>query len=78
MKTILIEGCKCFLFVVLLTCFISLNGCESMQASLERLDYVCLEGEIDGPFTESAGRGKAIKVPEGETLDPETIQALCP
>jgi hypothetical protein len=48
------------------------------MAALEGADYVCINGNVDGPYTDSAASGRGIKLPEGETLTPETIEALCP
>lgn len=57
---------------------ISLAGCQNTMTVLEGADYVCVEGQLDGPYTDSNASGRGIKLPEGETLTPATIEALYP
>lgn len=77
-KHALIEAYKCFLFVILLTCFLVLTGCADTAAILQAADYGCANIEVDGPYTDSGARGRAIWLPEGVELTQETIEGLCP
>lgn len=54
-----------------------LSGCSSTLKVLDGADYVCITGNLDGYFTDSGAEGRGIKVPEGETLTPELVAALC-
>jgi hypothetical protein len=77
MKTLFVTGWKCFLFVILLTCFVALNGCASTEKVLSGVDYACVDVSVDGPWTDSGIAGRGIVLPEGETLTAEAITALC-
>lgn len=46
-------------------------------SSLQRLDYVCVDVDSAGAFTGTRARGKAVKLPDGETLTPELARVLC-
>lgn len=67
--------------VLLIACvmLLALSGCMSnTMPLLQGADYVCIKGNVDGPYTDSGATGVGIKLPEGETLTPATIEALCP
>jgi hypothetical protein len=59
---------------------LALGGCATDP--LKDVDYGCvdLNVEVEGYFTDSNadGRGRGVKVPEGETLSPELARILCP
>lgn len=55
-----------------------ISGCTSTLAVLDELDYACVDVTLDGWTTDSAASGRGIRIPEGETLTPETVEALCP
>lgn len=62
------------------TCIIllmTLTACTNTMNMLENADYICVTGQIDGSFTDSAANGRGIKVPEGESLTPELAEILC-
>lgn len=56
----------------------ALAGCQNTMAVLEGTDYICITGDLTGRWTGSQIDGRGIKLPEGESLTPETIEALCP
>lgn len=68
---------KAFLCLVLVATALMLNGCSSVTDTLAGVDYACVDIQVDGPYTDSGAQGRGIKLPEGETLTPETIAALC-
>jgi hypothetical protein len=55
----------------------ALSGCSSTMQVLEGVDYGCADIEVDGYFTDSRATGRAIKIPEGETLTADTVEAIC-
>jgi hypothetical protein len=61
----------------LISALLLLNGCGSTEHVLAGLDYACIDVQGDGYFTDSGIQGRGIVIPEGETLTPETIAALC-
>lgn len=54
-----------------------LSGCMSLDKVIEQTDYACVGITLDGPTTDSTGRGLGIKVPDGEQLTPELMALLC-
>jgi hypothetical protein len=73
----LLIGWKLLLVAVLIAVVLTMTGCESTQTILSGLDYACIDIQGDGYFTDSGLQGRGIVVPEGETLTPETVEALC-
>jgi hypothetical protein len=61
----------------IITALILVSGCTNTLKALEGADYICITGNIDGYFTRSGFDGRGIKIPDGETLTPETVEALC-
>jgi len=56
---------------------LALVGCTSTMQVLEGADYVCVNGNLDGMYTDSGATGRGIKVPDGFELTPDMITALC-
>ena len=56
---------------------LTMASCTNTMKVLEGADYVCVSGEFDGLYTDSAANGRGVKVPEGETLTPELAEILC-
>lgn len=66
------------IYIAILAAFaLSSVGCTNTMQVLEGADYVCIEGSLDGMYTDSAANGRGVKVPEGETLTPELAEILC-
>jgi hypothetical protein len=63
--------------LVLIAALLTLTGCETTQSILEGTDYACVDVQLNGHWTASGAQGRGIKLPEGETLTPETVEALC-
>ena len=53
------------------------TGCTNTMQVLEGADYVCINGNLDGFYTDSGATGRGLKVPEGVELTPELLEALC-
>lgn len=66
-----------FLAIILALTILGLQGCESTERVLSGVDYACIDIQGDGYFTDSGIQGRGIVMPEGETLTPETVEALC-
>jgi len=64
--------------VLLIMSVLALTGCANTMKVLEGADYICITGNLDGLYTDSAADGRGIKLPDGESLTPELIKALCP
>jgi hypothetical protein len=63
---------------VILTCtLVLLTGCQTTERVLSGLDYACVDVQVDGMATDSGAQGRGIKLPEGEALTPDLVQALC-
>lgn len=62
---------------LLILSLLSITGCANTMKLMEGADYVCVTGNVDGFYTDSAARGRGVKVPEGETLTPELAEVLC-
>lgn len=56
---------------------IMLASCTNTMQVLDGADYICVTGNLDGLYTDSAANGRGVKVPEGETLTPELAEILC-
>lgn len=56
---------------------LALAGCSSAGTVLSDIPYACIDIQIDGPWTDSGAQGRGIKLPDGQTLTPETVAALC-
>jgi len=63
----------CIISLALLIC----SGCANTLKILDGADAACADIEVDGYFTDSRATGRIIKIPEGTTLNTESIEALC-
>lgn len=61
----------------IILCLCSVTGCQSTENILSGLSYACVDIQIDGYLTDSGAQGRGIKVPSGEVLTAETVEALC-
>jgi hypothetical protein len=65
------------LTATLLVALVLLTGCANTMKILEGADYVCITGDVVGRWTGSRLDGRGVKVPEGEVLTPELVEAIC-
>ena len=56
---------------------LAITGCTNTMQVLEGADYVCVNGNLDGMYTDSGATGRGVKVPDGVELTPELLVALC-
>jgi hypothetical protein len=73
----LVTAYRTALTVILIVSLILLTGCANTMKVLESADYVCITGDVVGRWTGSRLDGRGVKVPEGEVLTPELVEAIC-
>jgi ABC-type microcin C transport system permease subunit YejB len=71
-----------FLMALVVIAFcLAMVGCaatpEQLQTTLDNVDYGCARVQIDGYFTDSNATVRLVKVPEGTTVDSNTLRELC-
>ena len=63
--------------LALIAAGLTLVGCTNTMQVLEGADYICVNGNLDGLYTDSGATGRGVKVPDGVELTPELLAALC-
>jgi hypothetical protein len=61
----------------IIAALILVSGCSTTESVLTGLDYACVDVQVDGPWTDSGVQGRGIKIPNGESLTADTVEALC-